>query len=292
MATQTQMPERNRAPLSIAGLAKDSGRNTCNKRPPYRHSSPNMTTCISRIPVISNMNIWLAAFRKLELECEQIFERETAVKLLRNFAVEYGDVNPDVSYLRANCDGSLLKLPCCTANGFWAMPQVPNPLNDPHTAGLPLRLICWRLRAFHDSCEVLQISHRSDPGGSAMFRPAVVTHGVPSQTKEFSSHSVMCSSFRVALQIATARFCTPLQRVAMNTPRFRNSLPMPASPFVIDAATVAHLCGRSLQTWWSWHAAGRCPQPVTRPHQTLTVVVVRRDRRIRGLKKSTFKAIV
>ena len=223
---------------------------------------------------------------------EQIFERETAVKLLRSFAVEYGDVNPDVSYLRANCDGSLLKLPCCTANGFWAMPQVPNPLNDPHTAGLPLRLICWRLRAFHDSCEVLQISHRSDPGGSAMFRPAVVTHRVPSQTKEFSSHSVTCSSFRVALQIATARFCTPLQRVAMNTPRFRNSLPMPASPFVIDAATVAHLCGRSLQTWWSWHAAGRCPQPVTRPHQTLTVVVVRRDRRIRGLKKSTFKAIV
>ena len=137
MATQTQMPERNRAPLSIAGLAKDSGRNTCNKRPPYRHSSPNMTTCISRIPVISNMNIWLAAFRQLELECEQIFERETAVKLLRSFAVEYGDVNPDVSYLRANCDGSLLKLPCCTANGFWAMPQVPNPLNDPQTAGLP-----------------------------------------------------------------------------------------------------------------------------------------------------------
>ena len=194
--------------------------------------------------------------------------------------------------MRANCDGSLLKLPCCTANGFWAMPQVPNPLNDPHTAGLPLRLICCRLRAFNDSCEVLQISQRSDPGGSAMFRPAVVTHRVPSQTKEFSSHSVTCSSFRVALQIATARFCTPLQRVAMNTPRFRNSLPMPASPFVIDAATVAHLCGRSLQTWWSWHAAGRCPQPVTRPHQTLTVVVVRRDRRIRGLKKSTFKAIV
>ena len=125
-----------------------------------------------------------------------------------------------------------------------------------------------------------------------MFRPTVVTHRVPSQTKEFSSHSVMCYSFRVTLQIATARFCTPLQRVAMNTPRFRNSLPMPASPLVIDAATAADLRGRSLQTWWSWHAAGRCPQPVTRPHQTLTVVVVRRDRRIRGLNKSTFKAIV
>ena len=155
-----------------------------------------------------------------------------------------------------------------------------------------LRLICCRLRAFNDSSEALQISHRSDPGGSAMFRPAVVTHRVPSQTKEFSSHSVMCYSFRVTPQIATARFCTPLQRAAMNTPRFRNSLPMPASPFVIDAATVAHLCGRSLRTWWSWHAAGRCPQPVTRPHQTLTVVVVRRDRRIRGLKKSPSKLLL
>ena len=84
----------------------------------------------------------------------------------------------------------------------------------------------------------------------------------PSQTKEFSSHFVTCSSFRVALQIATARFCTRLQRTAMNTPRFLNSLPTPASPLLIDAATAAHLRGRSLRTWWSWHAAGRCPQPV------------------------------
>ena len=28
---------------------------------------------------------------------EQIFDRETAVKIYRSFAVEYGDVNPDVS---------------------------------------------------------------------------------------------------------------------------------------------------------------------------------------------------
>lgn len=95
-----------------------------------------------------------------------------------------------------------------------------------------------------------------------MFRPAVVTHRVPSQTKEFSVHFVTCSSFRVALQIATARFCTLLQRAAMNTPRSRRSLPTPTSPLLIDAATAAHLCGRSLRTWWSWHAAGRCPEPV------------------------------
>ena len=84
----------------------------------------------------------------------------------------------------------------------------------------------------------------------------------PSQTKEFSSHFVTCSSLRVALQIATARFCTLLQRAAMNTPRSRRSLPTPTSPLLIDAATAAHLCGRSLRTWWSWHAAGRCPAPV------------------------------
>jgi hypothetical protein len=42
---------------------------------------------------------------------EQIFDRET------------GDVNPDVSYLTANCDGSLLNLPCCTANGVCAVPH-------------------------------------------------------------------------------------------------------------------------------------------------------------------------
>jgi predicted DNA-binding transcriptional regulator AlpA len=83
-----------------------------------------------------------------------------------------------------------------------------------------------------------------------------------SQTKEFSVHFVTCSSFRVALQIATARFCTLLQRAAMNTPRSRRSLPTPTSPLLIDAATAAHLCGRSLRTWWSWHAAGRCPEPV------------------------------
>ncbi|MFM8725572.1 MAG: hypothetical protein ACKON9_10655, partial [Planctomycetaceae bacterium] len=41
----------------------------------------------------------------------------------RSFAVESGDVNPDVSYLTANCDGSLLNLPCCTANGLCAVPQ-------------------------------------------------------------------------------------------------------------------------------------------------------------------------
>ena len=104
--------------------------------------------------------------------------------------------------------------------------------------------------------------HRSGPRESVMFRPAVVTHRVPSQTKEFSSHFVTCSSFRVALQIAIARFCTLLQRAAMNTPRSRRSLPTPTSPLLIDAATAAHLCGRSLRTWWSWHAAGRIPRPV------------------------------
>mgnify|MGYP006211104465 CR=1 FL=1 len=62
---------------------------------------------------------------------EQIFDRETAVKVYRSFAVESGDVNPDVSYLPANCDGSLLNLPCYTANGVCAMPQVPNPPDDP-----------------------------------------------------------------------------------------------------------------------------------------------------------------
>jgi len=40
------------------------------------------------------------------------------------------------------------------------------------------------------------------------------------------------------------------------------------------------------------HAVDRNPQPVTRPHQVLTVVVVQRDRRIRVLKKSPFKTIV
>ncbi|MEY4189039.1 MAG: putative plasmid stabilization protein ParE [Planctomycetota bacterium] len=41
-----------------------------------------------------------------------------------------------------------------------------------------------------------------------------------------------------------------------------------------------------------WHAVDRNPQPVTRPHQVLTVVVAQRDRRIRVLKKSPFKSIV
>jgi hypothetical protein len=54
---------------------------------------------------------------------ERIFDRETAVKVYRSFAVESGDVNPDVSYLTANCDGSLLNLPCCTANGVCAVPH-------------------------------------------------------------------------------------------------------------------------------------------------------------------------
>jgi hypothetical protein len=54
---------------------------------------------------------------------EQIFDRETAVKIYRSFAVEYGDVNPDVSYLPANCDGSPRKLPCYTANGVCAMSE-------------------------------------------------------------------------------------------------------------------------------------------------------------------------
>jgi hypothetical protein len=72
---------------------------------------------------------------------EQIFDCETVVKIFRSFAVEYGDVNPDVYRLPANCDGSLLSLPCCTANGFCAMPQVPNPPDDPQKACLPLRIM-------------------------------------------------------------------------------------------------------------------------------------------------------
>jgi predicted DNA-binding transcriptional regulator AlpA len=135
------------------------------------------------------------------------------------------------------------------------MPQVPNPPDDPQQARLPLQLMVLASLG-------VQSMMSTDPGESAMLRPAVVTHRVPSQTKEFSSHFVTCSSFRVALQPATARFCTLLQRAAMNTPRSRRSLPTPTSPLLIDAATAAHLCGRSLRTWWSWHAAGRCPEPV------------------------------
>ncbi len=101
-----------------------------------------------------------------------------------------------------------------------------------------------------------------DPCESAKRRPAVVSHRVPLQKREFSSHFVTGSSFRAALQPATSRFRTLLQRAAMNTPRSRGSLPTPTSALLIDAATAAHLCGRSLRTWWSLHAAGRCPEPV------------------------------
>ncbi len=41
-----------------------------------------------------------------------MFDRETAVEFCPSFAVESGDVNYVVSYLPANCDGSLLKLAC------------------------------------------------------------------------------------------------------------------------------------------------------------------------------------
>jgi hypothetical protein len=46
-----------------------------------------------------------------------------------------------MSYRPANRDGSLLKLPCCIANGFCAMPQVPNLPDDPQKALLPLQLM-------------------------------------------------------------------------------------------------------------------------------------------------------
>jgi hypothetical protein len=72
---------------------------------------------------------------------ERRFGRETAVKRFSSLVVESGDVNPDVSPLPANCDGSLLQLPCYTANGVCALPQVPNPPDDPQKARLPLRLM-------------------------------------------------------------------------------------------------------------------------------------------------------
>jgi predicted DNA-binding transcriptional regulator AlpA len=33
-------------------------------------------------------------------------------------------------------------------------------------------------------------------------------------------------------------------------------------PLLVNAATAAKLCGRSLRTWRSWDATGRTPEPV------------------------------
>ena len=72
---------------------------------------------------------------------EPIFDRETLVKIFCSFAVESGSVNPAASPLPANRDESLLQLPCCTANGVCAMPQMPNPPDDPQKARLSLPLM-------------------------------------------------------------------------------------------------------------------------------------------------------
>jgi hypothetical protein len=68
-----------------------------------------------------------------------MFDREPVVKFSCSLAVESAKFNPDVSCSSANRDGSLLKLPCDIGNGFCAMPQVPNPPDDPQKACLPLQ---------------------------------------------------------------------------------------------------------------------------------------------------------
>ena len=44
----------------------------------------------------------------------------------------------------------LIQLPCYTANGVCAMPQVPNPPGDRKKHACPCDSCCWRLRAFND----------------------------------------------------------------------------------------------------------------------------------------------
>jgi hypothetical protein len=57
----------------------------------------------------------LGSFSNVNSSAQQLVARETAAKLYRSFAVESGDVNPEVSFLSANRDGSVLKLPNYTA---------------------------------------------------------------------------------------------------------------------------------------------------------------------------------
>lgn len=45
-----------------------------------------------------------------------------------------------------------------------------------------------------------------------------------------------------------------------------NSAP---TPLLLDAKDAARLCGVSARTWWSLHAAGRCPLPVRLNRRTL-----------------------
>jgi hypothetical protein len=81
---------------------------------------------------------------------ERIFGRETAVKRFSSLVVEYGDVNPDASPLPVKCDGSLLQLPRCTANGFCATPQAQSHLTIRKKLASRCHSCCWRLRAFND----------------------------------------------------------------------------------------------------------------------------------------------
>jgi predicted DNA-binding transcriptional regulator AlpA len=97
-----------------------------------------------------------------------------------------------------------------------------------------------------------------------MFRQALVTHRLPSQTKEFSSHFVTCSSFRVALQIAMSHFALfPFRGGSMVTANVLRSVrTVESDPLLVDATTAAALCGKHLRTWRAWQAAGRIPRPI------------------------------
>lgn len=57
--------------------------------------------------------------------------------------------------------------------------------------------------------------------------------------------------------------CIPLQSIAMKKSRAGNSnTEIDTRPLLVNAATAAKLCGRSLRTWRSWDATGRTPAPV------------------------------
>jgi hypothetical protein len=108
-------------------------------------------------------------------------------------------------------------------------------------------------------CDSYQFAASSTGSGT-------MNHSMPksclSRPKEFFPRSVTGSPIRVVLQIPAAQFGTLVFAASCDAPRSRRSLPNTlASRLLIDAATAVRLCGRSLRSWWSWHAGGCGPSP-------------------------------
>jgi hypothetical protein len=83
----------------------------------------------------------------------------------------------------------------------------------------------------------------------------------PSQSKEIRPLCVICYVFRVVLQLPTALFCTLVFAASWDEQPQLPVFPAPHPRFSPPDRRRHHgsLYGRSLRSWWSWHAAGRCP---------------------------------